>query len=217
MNEVDRHSGAIVYAEIQPSMSTAPETVFRGHAGDVQCLEFAEQDKLLLSGDSFGSVRVWNIDSARSQPTNAHNEEAGVTQVCVASDAVITQGRDGAVKQWRLGGDGSLLAGHDVMPAGCYHFCKCAVPRASQRGLSNILGHSIVAVAGDDNKGVRVVDWRSSEECFGVAGSEQYGMTMCIELPDTGQPLLLVGCATLEVDELQGVPVGTCHLLVSTQ
>lgn len=180
-------------------MSVAPETVLRGHTGEVQCLEFANQDTVLLSGDSFGSVRVWNIESARSQPTHAHSEEAGVTQVCVASGAaVVTQGRDGVVKQWTLGEDGSLSAHHEVLPQGSFHFCKCAVPRPSQRGMSSLLGHSIVAVAGEDNKGVRVVDWRSCEEYMSVLGTEHLGMTMCIDLPDTEQPLILVGCGSLE-------------------
>ena len=177
-------------------MSHAPETVLRGHAGDAQCLDFAEQDNILLSGDSFGSVRVWNLDSARSQATQAHDEDAGVTQVCVASDAVITQGRDGRVLQWQMGEDGRLLAAHEVLPAGCYHFCKCAAPRAGKGGINSTLGHRIVAVAGDDNKGVRVVDRRSSEDCFAARGSDQCGMTMCIELLDTQQPLLLVGYDT---------------------
>ena len=177
-------------------MTHSPETVLRGPAGDAQCLEFAGNDNLLLSGDSFGSVRVWNVESARSQPTQAHNEDAGVTQVCVASDAVITQGRDGRVLQWQLGVDGSLLAAREVLPTGCYHFCKCAVPRAGQGGINSSLGHNIVAVAGEDNKGVRVVDTRSSEDCFTACGSDHGGMTMCIELLDTQQPLLLAGCAT---------------------
>jgi WD40 repeat protein len=177
-------------------MAIAPETVLRGHSGEVQCLSFGDQDTVLLSGDSFGSVRVWNMDSARSQPTHAHNEDSGVTQVYLVSDAVLTQGRDGAVKQWRLGQDGSLLAPRDVVLPGCYHYCKFAVPRASQRGLSSDIGQNVIALAGEDNKGVKIVDWRAAEECLSICGSEQHGMTMCIEIPGTEQPLILVGRAS---------------------
>lgn len=180
------------------SMSVPPETVLRGHKGEVQCLEFTEKDTVLLSGDSTGSVRVWNIDSARSQPTTAHNEDAGITQVRAVSDIILTQGRDGAVKKWGLGNDGMLLACQDVLPASSYHYCKFAVPKAGGRQFSTSLGPHVAAVAGHDNKGVRMVDWRTSEQCLSVTGSDMLGMTMCIELLDANQPLVLVGYASVD-------------------
>jgi WD40 repeat protein len=177
----------------RPTMSLAPETVLRGHTGEVQAVTYANHDACLVSGDASGTVRVWGLDSARSQATLAHAEDAGVTQVCVASDNVLTQGRDGEVKLWKMHPDGSLSAGRNVLHTRCYHYCKCCIPHGNRAG--DTLGQHTVAVAGEDNKGIRVVDWRTSRDQLVIAGCPDHGISMSLDLPDTRQPLLLSGCA----------------------
>jgi len=53
--------------------------------------------------------------------------------------------------------------------------------------------HSLAA-AGMGNKGVQIVDWREGGAVLLCHGEEHHGMSMCLDLPDLAQPVVLAGC-----------------------
>lgn len=169
-----------------------PETTLRGHTGEAQSLAFANDDQLLICGDSAGVVRVWDLETARTRASvNAHSEDAGVLQVRAQGTNVITQGRDGEVCLWDLDRDSSLQHVRSVFKAEWYHFCKCCVPRCAT--ADELHAHTIVA-AGMDNKGAQIVDWRNGRAVLHCKSKDDHGITMCIDVPDMNQPTALAGC-----------------------
>lgn len=173
-----------------------PETILRGHAGEAQSLNFAHDDKLLLCGDSTGSVRVWDLQTARTATAvHAHSEDAGVLQVRSRGADVITQGRDGEICLWDLASDSSLQRIRSICKEEWYNFCKCCLPRCS---TSNELHRHSLAAAGMGNKGVQILDWREGGPVLHCHSEEDHGMTMCLDIPDLAQPTVLAGCDKTE-------------------
>ena len=169
-----------------------PETILRGHTGEAQSLSFTQNGNLLLCGDSAGAVRVWDLQTARTEAAvNAHSEDARVLQVRARGAVVITQGRDGEMCLWDLARDSSLRRVRSIFKEECYNICKCCVPRCTASSENH--RHSLAA-AGMGNKGVQIMDWREGGAVLLCHGEEHHGMSMCLDLPDLAQPVVLAGC-----------------------
>lgn len=169
-----------------------PETTLRGHTGEVQSLAYTQDERLLLSGDSVGVVRMWDLQTARSEAVvQAHSEDAGVLQVRVHHNDVITQGRDGQLSLWDLTSESSLRWVRSLFKSESYHFCKCCIPSYPN---PNALHGNTVATAGMNNRGAQLVDWRDGASVMQCDGTDDHGMSMCLNMPDTEQAVLLAGC-----------------------
>lgn len=177
-----------------------PVTVLRGHHGEVQCVEFVQPAETLISGDSQGHVRVWDLDTARSVETDAHGSNAGVLQLqCLARDQIASQGRDGEVKIWHLLQSGNLQ-GAGVMPCNGFHFCKCRAhtsPSASG-GSAECLPAQALTTYEAELRVFRTWDMRARTVATATPHDKQYGMCMCMQVTTaTAAPLLMCGCAPL--------------------
>jgi hypothetical protein len=179
-----------------------PTTVLRGHEAEVQSVDFIEGGTALLSGDSAGSARCWDLASARATVTAAHPSSAGLTRIrqVPTEQRVVTQGRDGEVKLWQLRGDGSLLAEGALLHTQSYHFCGFAIAaRPSSAGTGGGgagLAHAI-AVASPGNMSVDVWDLRGGMRAVEIAGAKETGMSMSLCLPAAAPHLVVAGCAPL--------------------
>jgi WD40 repeat protein len=170
-----------------------PATVLRGHVGQVQCLEFCKASGVLVSGDSEGHVRVWDMETARSIKTDAHDCNAGVIQVQEVLDGLVaSQGRDGHVKVWHVSQDGSLQA-TAWLPGSGYHFCKC-------RAHSNVSSHTlpVPGLTTYDPVGHAFQVWDTATRAIAlrVPHSKDYGLSMCCQIDSSNEPILFAGCVT---------------------
>ena len=153
----------------------APEPiVLRGHGGDVQCIAFATLGgvECLLSGDSNGDVVAWDLALRRPLwRLAAHPPSSGVLSVEAtpgvdspgtgdtpergeaSATRVLTQGRDGTLKCWRVSGaEGPSPDPMWSVTSGSFHFCRFASARAAAGGSLRAL-----AVVGAETSAVDVL------------------------------------------------------------
>jgi len=101
------------------SSSLRPEFTLRAHTTEVQSVAFFEEDispqhnaiartsyqhRFLVSGDTSGSVKVWNLGSRRVVTSSEFSPHApqGVLQVQYQAKALMSQGRDGVIALWDM-------------------------------------------------------------------------------------------------------------------
>ncbi|GLC48321.1 hypothetical protein PLESTB_000083400 [Pleodorina starrii] len=193
--------------------SVDPAHVLRGHASDVQSLAFLSEEHL-YAGDSNGEVRLWDLNSCRTElAARLHDANAGILQLaCLPAHGIlVSQGRDGCVKLWAVGRTGALDRSQPLCETRTesFNFCRCAiwapgaaappaVPGASastspaaEGGLRGLL----VACAASDPTDVAV--WRPAEgRTAGVllrqggASETKHGMCMSLAFlaPQTSPP-----------------------------
>ncbi|KAK9815640.1 hypothetical protein WJX72_007285 [[Myrmecia] bisecta] len=105
-----------------------PEFVLRGHRCDVQVLLFHPAKALLYSGDAGGEVKVWDLQQRRANSTHRlHDVQAGVVclKILTAQQLLVTQGRDGVIKSWKINSDGAPASEPcQVICTGSYNFCR---------------------------------------------------------------------------------------------
>ena len=161
--------------------------VLRGHGAEVQCVSFAVVGGLecLLSGDANGDVVGWDLATRRpAWRLGAHPPSSGVLSVegfvegasirnlrdepnaPTSTTHLLTQGRDGSLKCWRLGGDGGGPIGPSPVwqiTTGSFHFCKFATTEVYGQTVSEqelngnvtpwtpeIPPHRLIAVVGQE-------------------------------------------------------------------
>ncbi|CAG8452921.1 28315_t:CDS:2 [Dentiscutata erythropus] len=84
-------------SKIPPS----PIYIFRGHAEQINSLEFIENNKYLISGDAGGNVIIWDMVLKRSKiQFKAHND--GILNVVKFNDKLISHGRDNTLNVWEF-------------------------------------------------------------------------------------------------------------------
>lgn len=110
--------------------SAEPETVLRGHSGEITAAAFAWKNAAglptLLSGASNGEVRLWSLQTFRPLATlDAHKGSSCLAVRTLANSRILTQGRDGAVRIWDAS-EGIRSAPLLELPSECYNFCQCA-------------------------------------------------------------------------------------------
>ncbi|RIB25881.1 WD40-repeat-containing domain protein [Gigaspora rosea] len=86
-----------VSSETPPS----PIYIFRGHAEQINSLEFIENNGYLISGDAGGNIIIWDMISKRSKVQfKAHND--GILNVVKCKDKLISHGRDNTLHVWEF-------------------------------------------------------------------------------------------------------------------
>ncbi|KAF0533488.1 WD40 repeat-like protein [Gigaspora margarita] len=86
-----------VSSETPPS----PIYIFRGHAEQINSLEFIENNRYLISGDAEGNIIIWDMISKRSKiQFKAHND--GILNVVKCKDKLISHGRDNTLHVWKF-------------------------------------------------------------------------------------------------------------------
>lgn len=116
------------------SAQLRPETVLRGHKDAVNCVGFLT-DELLASGSVDGVLKLWSISSRRAiLSMQAHKES--VLSVDALFSSIVTCGRDGLVKLWRM--DHESIASTDFaalsFKTGAKHFCNASCDRGYNSG-----------------------------------------------------------------------------------
>ncbi|KAL4448292.1 hypothetical protein ABPG75_005511 [Micractinium tetrahymenae] len=128
-----------------------PQAVLRGHRGEVQALDFDEDERCLVSGDSLGEVRVWDLQDLRPAAIRRlHPLSGGILSLRLFRSAgrrlLGTQGRDGATMLWACNGTGADLQLSEepvrTFVRDCYSFCRFDVlfsggPADKERGSSS--------------------------------------------------------------------------------
>ena len=231
----------------------APEPiVLRGYGGDVQCIAFATLGgvECLLSGDSNGDVVAWDLALRRPLwRLAAHPPSSGVLSVeampGVASPGpgdtsergetsatrVLTQGRDGTLKCWRVSGtDGPSPEPAWSVTSGAFHFCRFAAARdaatGSLRALAVVSAETsavdVLAVLADapDQPPARVRTFRvptcdavdDSDETLGDTSREKLGTVMACAF--VFAPVRETTRGASEGETTGTDPLGGAHLLV---
>ena len=168
-----------------------PQSVLRGHRGEVQCACFVPGRDHLMTGDSEGSVHVWDLATARSAAHAAHGANAGVTQVqAIDASAFVSQGRDGMVQMWQLREDGTMAADRSIANAS-FHFCRCQVHKALD---SASLPSPCLVTYNSEASRAQLWDFDSKAAHTAVPYNKDHGMCMCLQLHTALAPVLFSGC-----------------------
>jgi WD40 repeat protein len=119
------------------SSTPKPETVLRGHKDAVNCVGFLS-DELLSSGSVDGVLKLWSISSRRAVTSiNAHSGSSILAiNTLFYSASIVTSGRDGFVRLWRMDRESSSSHTSPVLsfPTGARHFCNASCDRGYHSG-----------------------------------------------------------------------------------
>jgi len=217
-----------------------PDTVLRGHLQDVQTVVIEPGVRFLLSGDSLGEIRLWDLGTKRtaskSRPTDAAE---GILALSLSPEGtqLISQTREGALSFVNVDPSGSLTRDPKVaFCTECYNFCRMSVlwsgPTAvldsfreslpQERGLSSnysfdgastssVSSTDLVAVAGKNPENVEVWDLVNRRLVIDLnQQGKSKGMCMAVKLFTSDRK---PGCPLLLAGCAAGPSVGRCLLL----
>ncbi|XP_038060840.1 guanine nucleotide-binding protein subunit beta-like protein 1 [Patiria miniata] len=171
----------------QPPRPPDPLFVLRGSKDAVNCVKFypsthTEKGRL-LSGSGCGEVRVWNLESRRTETVlDGHDGKSVLWVQPISNGQIISQGRDGNILTWDIG-EGR----RDVttrLPSNALTFCKCDICNQ---------GSPLVAAPGQDSE-VCIIDLKSETVICGLKADKdikKFGMPMCVKFIDESR--LLIG------------------------
>lgn len=179
-----------------------------GHNGWVQTLNFAPDGSRLLTADSWGQLRTWNVDgeSVTEAWSNQKAHDGWVRAIAISPDGntVASGGTDRVIRLWSAS-DGKLireLPGHidDVF---CLTFHPDGQSLVSADFLSN-LKHWNVAT-GECVRDLHVESMHLYERIQDVAGIR------VLQFEDEGATLLVAGSTPERAGRMIGIP--TIHRL----
>eukprot|EP00216_Chloropicon_sp_CCMP2111_P005299 CAMPEP_0198236900 /NCGR_PEP_ID=MMETSP1446-20131203/2799_1 /TAXON_ID=1461542 ORGANISM="Unidentified sp, Strain CCMP2111" /NCGR_SAMPLE_ID=MMETSP1446 /ASSEMBLY_ACC=CAM_ASM_001112 /LENGTH=337 /DNA_ID=CAMNT_0043918877 /DNA_START=135 /DNA_END=1148 /DNA_ORIENTATION=+ len=170
-----------------------PVTVLRGHGCGVQAVAFhPENNALLLSGDSNGKVKVWDLTIRRpKEERDVNTPEVGLLSLHFCGpNHVVSQGRDGMVKCWDLErfATASNTQPVSTFSTGCYNFCRLAcMPHSSKSIIPNADGPpetSTVALPGSDTSIIELWDLKTCVKVSQIDSAKcgKFGMCMALKL-----------------------------------
>jgi WD40 repeat protein len=105
-----------------------PERILRGHHGRVVALSFSHNGKLLLTGSTDATAKVWNLDSGRAVTLSGHRDDLTSARFSPDDRLVATASIDHDVRLW------NALTGSLVRPVLRAHFGAVSDARFSDDG-----------------------------------------------------------------------------------
>lgn len=147
-----------------------PIGVLRGHKAAATALAF-HGSSLLLSGDLDGELKVWDVVKRRPLiSARVHNPAAGVIGIDASQslgNKIISQGRDGTVKVWKLA-EGSLSR-QPVMTiqTEAYNFCKLSICRPASDATDS---SNVKSLAADSKPSTANEGYGSGKSYLALAG-----------------------------------------------
>jgi WD40 repeat protein len=100
-----------------------PTFILRGHTSDVTCLQFYKT--ILLSGDSGGEMRIWNLKNKRTEMK--FNDHTHLLSMGKLKDSTFfTHGREGKVILWDSNKMEIIQELRITENETQYSFCKCS-------------------------------------------------------------------------------------------
>ena len=113
-----------------------PETVLRGHKDSVNCIAFVS-DEILSSGSMDGVLKLWSLNSRRALTSiDAHDSSILSVNSLLSSSSMLTCGRDGFSKLWRIDGESfsATTSPYLSIDTGSRHFCNSTCDRGHLSG-----------------------------------------------------------------------------------
>eukprot|EP00039_Didymoeca_costata_P033395 m.42162 g.42162 ORF g.42162 m.42162 type:complete len:325 (+) comp9850_c0_seq2:141-1115(+) len=168
-----------------------PLCVLRGHEEGVSAVNFHSRSNsslapLILSGDTGGSVKIWDMKTRRVfASTRAHSD--GVLNVLHATgkaEGILSHGKKGDINLWDLG-QGSLVPVWQKQVGGIA-FCKCALSE----------GDHLLALPAEDPSDLCLFDMDSKKTIATLNHStDSVGMCMTVKFirNESGVEQLLAG------------------------
>lgn len=91
------------------SLSAKPVATLRGHEGDVQCVAYSPDGKLLASGSEDGNIKIWDTATNR-ELGQLQGHKLYVNGVAFSPDGALlaSAGFDGTVRLWDVAGRTNL-------------------------------------------------------------------------------------------------------------
>ena len=88
------------------AMGVQPELrELRGNQGGVLSVAFSAQGDWIVSGGSYGTVRLWRLDGTpAAAPFKGHEGTVYSVAFSPQGDRIVSGGKDGTVRLWRLDG-----------------------------------------------------------------------------------------------------------------
>ncbi|KAL7151818.1 hypothetical protein ABFS83_04G056400 [Erythranthe nasuta] len=156
-----------------------PAAVLRGHRASVTDICFHPSKNILFTGSADGELRIWDTLQHRTISSSwVHSAAHGVISIAAAEEnRVITQGRDGAIKNWDIG-EGTAISRTPLttIKTNSYHFCKLSLINNNHNNNNN---H--VVVAGEDLSAVEIWDINKAEKLVKLSSSNSSrGMCMAV-------------------------------------
>lgn len=96
--------------------SCAKFQTLRGHVAPILTADVSPDDKFIASGDSSGTVKIWNLATGNEVQTLSYSNKE-VTSVCFAPDGrtLATGGQDRTIRLWNVSdwSENACLRGHE--------------------------------------------------------------------------------------------------------
>lgn len=103
----------------------APDYAFRGHSNPVNCVHFFDFNRLILSGDSTGSLKIWEICSRRCLATVVAHDDSILSLCALNKSNFVSSSKDGKIKIWDLDIKPRIYS--TSLESGSVGFCNIAV------------------------------------------------------------------------------------------
>lgn len=160
-----------------------PVAVLRGHRASVTDACFHPSKNILFTGSADGELRIWDTLQHRTISSSwVHSAAHGIITIAAAGDEnrVISQGRDGTIKNWDIGEGGISRTPLATIKTNSYHFCKLSLINEARATIDPTEPSNYVAIAGEDLSVVEIWDVNSAEKLIKLSHDSTKSRGMCM-------------------------------------
>lgn len=168
-------------------MQVAPDLVLRGHQHAVNCVLFVQKNKLLLTGDSNGEIKIWNLSTRRCAQSIRMHQDSVLSLNILQNDKIASSSKDGNIKVWEL--DNMNSSAFIEMGTGSSSFCNVSVDRA---GLLSEWQCSVFS-ASSERSNVLHWDIRNPHNPTMITTDSACGLPTALHFTSSNGPLLWIG------------------------